>query len=389
MTEHEFLQTASLDALLAAFANAKPFKNGVVIESSYSSSIHAPYELTESIYQRENDKLIRYFGLPFTLVCSRKQCKHHFIISISESLDSFFQQVYRRIQQKRFEENITNDEFERKILLAFWGMRGSIDLKGNFYTLDLLSSVVSVEYLNMLFNLVTNLSDMRQLNFNFRELQEEYVTGKKLRNTQFRINLRYFYNKVGGYLEDVNSYKSDTLKNNKPLILTKKVAQKDKAFVYRIMFYQEKVLGKFKTENEIEQLRKELGFIYNTQIDEKTQRDQSIVQYVRAYFDDECAACKQIYPISDRTFKYRNSERYYLEVHHCISFSADRNCDQIDNLVKLCPACHRALTKGRADEEYQKLLISNIFKNAPKAKEFCLNFVSEEDCINFVYDRLR
>ena len=385
MTEQEFLQTASLNALLAAFANAKPFKNGVVIESSYKHSDYAPYELTDTVYLQNNQKMTEYFTLPFELAKTR----HRFFISTTSSLSVFFQQIYRRIQQKRFEDEITDMGFEKKMLLAFFGLRGSPDFKLNFYSLDLLESVVSVEYLNMLFNLVTNLSDVRQLNFNFRELQEDYISGKNLRNTQFRINLRYFYHKVGNELREINYYKSDILQHNQEIILTRNIVQKDKNFVHRIMFYQEKVLGKFKTENEIEQLRKELGFIYNTQIDEKTQRDQSIVQYVRAYFDDECAACKQIYPISDRTFKYRNSERYYLEVHHCISFSADRNCDQIDNLVKLCPACHRALTKGRADEDYQKVLISNIFKNAPKAKEFCLNFVSEENCINFVYERLR
>ncbi|WP_273381976.1 HNH endonuclease signature motif containing protein [Actinobacillus porcinus] len=385
MTEQEFLQTASLDALLAAFANAKPSDNGMVIESSYKHSDYASYALTDEIFQSNNHNMTEYFALPFAL----ENRKHRFFISTVSNMDIFFQQVYRRIQQKRFEDEITDIEFERKMLLAFFGLRGSADFKLNFYALDLLEKVVSVTYLNMLFNLVTNLSDVRQLNFNFRELQDDYISGKNLRNTQFRINLRYFYEKVGDRLGQINRYKSDILQDNQQSILSRNIVQKDKNFVYRIMFYQEKVLGKFKTENEIEQLRKELGFVYNTQIDEKTQRDQSIVQYVRAYFDDECAACKQIYPISDRTFKYRNSERYYLEVHHCISFSADRNCDQIDNLVKLCPACHRALTKGRADEEYQKLLISNIFKNAPKAKEFCLNFVSEEDCINFVYDRLR
>lgn len=113
------------------------------------------------------------------------------------------------------------------------------------------------------------------------------------------------------------------------------------------------------------------------------------MQYAKLVLDDECASCKDEYPITERTFKYRNSDRFYLEIHHCIDFSADSTCDQIDNLVKLCPACHRTLTKQRADESYQKMIIQNIFKNAPSVKEFCLNFTDEQNVVQFVYDRLR
>ncbi|PVX38780.1 HNH endonuclease [Pasteurella langaaensis DSM 22999] len=260
----------------------------------------------------------------------------------------------------------------------------------NFYSLGLLRSVIHPQYLDNLFKLLTNLPDLRQLNLNFRELQEQFTTGENQRNTQFRINLRYFYDKVGIDLVQVNCFKSDILNKNKELILNKNIAQSDNPnFIERMIFYTNKVFGQHKTNREIEQLRKELGFEYDLIIDDKIKRNQGIVQYVRVYFPDECAACKQQYPIADRSFKYRNSERYYLEIHHCISFSADNTCDQIDNLVKLCPTCHRALTKNRADESYQQHLIRNIFKNSPKTYEFCLNFAGENQVLDFVYKRLR
>ncbi len=270
-------------------------------------------------------------------------------------------------------------------------MRGSPDFKLNFYSLDLLRSVVTPKYLDNLFNLLTNLSDLRQLNLNFRELQEQFVSGENQRNTQFRINLRYFNDRVGKKMAQVNIYKFNILKHNHLLISDKNSAQNDdKTFIQRILFYTAKVLHQNKTEREIEQLRKDLGFDYNVMIDDKVKRNQNIVQYVRVYFPDECVACKQQYSIADRSFKYRGSERYYMEVHHCISFSADNTLDQIDNLVKLCPACHRALTKNRADETYQRELIRQIFNNAPATKNFCLNFVeNEQQAIDFVYERLR
>lgn len=155
------------------------------------------------------------------------------------------------------------------------------------------------------------------------------------------------------------------------------------------MFYKDNVLNQQKTEREIEQLRKDLGFLYDNVIDEKIKRNQGIVQYVRAFFDDECVCCKNHYPLDNRTFKLRNSDRYYLEIHHVISFSADKTLDQIDNLVKVCPTCHRALTKNRAEETYQKQMISEILVNAPNVKEFCLNFTDNNNCVQFIYDRLR
>lgn len=387
MNEHDFLQIASLNALLVAFANAKPCADGYIIESSYKSSKYEAYPLTEQIYQTNNELLSQYTGLPFEL----HKTKHQFVIQSVSECDDFFAKLYRRIQQKRLETEISDDDFEDTILLSFFALRGSPDFKMNFYSLDLLRPVVKPKYLDNLFNLLTNLSDLRQLNINFRELQGQFVSGKNARNTQFRINLRYFYDRIGAKLAQINQYKADILKNNQDIIQDKNIAQKNNnTFVQRIIFYTANVLNQHKTEREIEQLRKELGFEYDGEIDVKNKRNQGIVQYVRVYFPDECAACKQDYAIADRSFKYRKSQRYYMEVHHCISFSADSTCDQIDNLVKLCPACHRALTKDRADEDYQRRLISQIFANAPTAKQFCLNFVNHENqLIDFVYERLR
>lgn len=383
-----FVKNAGLKALLVTFANAKPCTKpfiGFVIESSYKNSVYSPTELTKDIYQVNNQLLSDFTGLDFQL----NSTKHQYFIKSELSCDDFFSKIYQQIQRKRIESNVSDNEFSKLIILSFFALRGSPDFKLNFYSLDLPRQIVSTNYLDNLFKLLTNLSDLRQLNLNFRELQEQFVTGENERNTQFRINLRYFYENFSNDLAKINLFKSEILTHNTDLILTKNTAQESKTFVERLFFYRDNILNKTKTQNEIEQLRKNLGFIYDEVIDEKVSRNQGIVQYVRAYFPDECACCKNKYPIENRTFKYRNSERWYLEIHHIISFSADRTLDQIDNLVKLCPTCHRALTKNRADEEYQKSLITEIFVNNPKAKEFCLNLTDENNCVQFVYDRLR
>lgn len=384
ITDQALLHNGSLNALLAVFVNAKPMENGgFIVESSYRKSTgnykHA--DLSPTIYEQNNKLLSTYFELPFTLYRTT-----HFV-QITSELDktTFFSAVYKRIIQKRFEDDVSDDLFEQKILLAFWGLRGSPDFSGKYYAVDIWRETQDEVYLDKLFQLITNVSDLRQLNLNFRELQEQYVNGKK-RQTQFRIKLRYFYDLVGDKLLKLNMFKYQTLELNRDKI--GELSSEGSSVMERILFYKEKVLGQVSSSLDINSLRKDLGFEFE-ETDDKGKRNYSIVKFARYFFEDECVACKDRYALSDRTFKYRNSERYYLEVHHCISFSADNTCDQIDNLVKLCPACHRALTKNRADEEYQKNLIQNIFVNAPKAKEFCLNFCDENNVVQFVYDRLR
>lgn len=48
-------------------------------------------------------------------------------------------------------------------------------------------------------------------------------------------------------------------------------------------------------------------------------------------------------------------------------------------MVKLCPACHRALKRGSGKPEEQKQMIRDIFKNAPQTLEFAKNFYDEKD----------
>ena len=61
--------------------------------------------------------------------------------------------------------------------------------------------------------------------------------------------------------------------------------------------------------------------------------------------------------------------------------------------MKLCPACHRALTPNRADEKYQKQIIKDILYNSKEANNYVGNFVKNpnimEDKVNYVYSNLK
>ncbi|GHR90175.1 hypothetical protein VN1279_02560 [Helicobacter pylori] len=46
-----------------------------------------------------------------------------------------------------------------------------------------------------------------------------------------------------------------------------------------------------------------------------------------------------------------------------ISLGKDKELGVLENLAKLCPACHRALKKGASEERFQKRLIENILNH--------------------------
>ncbi len=70
-----------------------------------------------------------------------------------------------------------------------------------------------------------------------------------------------------------------------------------------------------------------------------------------------------------------------------ISLGKIRELDVLENLAKLCPACHRALKKGSSAEEFQKRLIENILNRNKDNLEFAqLRF--ETDDLSTLIDRI-
>ncbi len=98
---------------------------------------------------------------------------------------------------------------QRFFLSGFFESRGSIDTQRNFLTLDYFFhsplEFKKFHYLIDFFNIPSE-----ALNFNFRELQPEYVQGINQRNTQFRIYLNWYLYHIGlfnRYYKPIKSYK--------------------------------------------------------------------------------------------------------------------------------------------------------------------------------------
>lgn len=144
----------------------------------------------------------------------------------------------------------------------------------------------------------------------------------------------------------------------------------------RLGFYLRIIYGKTLSDFEINKIRKDLEF--DEEKSESFKRDTNIIRFMRLYAPDICAACNDIYDIKDRSFLTRQN-RYYTEIHHCISVGKEKELDVLENLVKLCPTCHRALSKGSAKNEYQKELIKKIINTNKQNLEFAKIIFNRND----------
>ncbi|GAA6917695.1 hypothetical protein HpHNI93_02350 [Helicobacter pylori] len=168
------------------------------------------------------------------------------------------------------------------------------------------------------------------------------------------------------------------------------------SFTERAHFYLKSVYQQDLDDKSIEKLREQLGLIQNS---EEFKRDSKIINFYRLSTPNVCSACCDDYDIKERSFLSlplykitQRSDSYYTEIHHVISLGKDRELDVLENLTKLCPACHRALKKGSSEEEFQKSLIRNILNRNKDNLEFAqLRFETDDflTLINRVYESLK
>ncbi|AOG30845.1 hypothetical protein AWV72_p011 (plasmid) [Lactiplantibacillus plantarum] len=398
-----------LKELLFLYMNVKGYKLGKVLKrgdkipDSFSlettiRSGKASYkgnDISSSDFEEMVSSLNKYYDfqeLKFSLHSSKIKLtfNNDHGITLSKFMTFLFDEINKR------QLAYTVKDFSKYFAIAAFGFRGSLDFKAKFYTIDIhssrLSSKKDVEQLMKLV-VLSNLDD--QLNFNFRELQKQGT----VRDTQFRINLRYFYNNYLNDLKNINPLRYNQLIINKELIMTMKIKDTKKGsddFLKRLLFYSNHVIeSKGLNDLDIVNLRQMLNFSNQDDQDSGKKRSNKAKELAIINSPNFCAACHNMYETKDRTFKIRETNNWYFEMHHVISF-ANKNLqtESPDNYVKLCPACHRALTPGRADEEYQKELISNILDGSDNnSRIFVMNIQNEihdhKETVEFVYELLK
>lgn len=379
----------------------------------YTQSTYKKVKFVTDNIVYENSKLnytniLNYFSITknWTQNNIKSIKRAEFIFALNNDLKlnttSFFNKLYTKILLLH---NTWNKSQKDNFVRAFFELRGSIDLKANYLAMDYFynsqQELKRFRILTDFFNINDNF-----LNINFRELQKQFVEKQNKRNTQFRINLQYYIKNFGIF----NTYKVEILKTMFKIITSNNncneynyisyfdcevATKKDTSIEQRIKFYTDFIYENDLAKFDIKLLRKELNFdeSENNDTTNKIQRNQNIIKIFTYGTKDECAACKNKYSIDDRSFKRKNNpDRYYLEIHHCISLGKNKELDVLENLTKLCPTCHRALSKNSSAEEHQKNLISEILNNNENNLEFAKIIFDNTNfnyLVNKIYEHLK
>lgn len=400
MTTVQNILNSELIALTTVFFNiVEETEDEFIVRSNYRKSTKVSIELDESLSMKNNTLLNDFTGLNFDHI---KKGTHELRIKkdINVNFNDFTNQLHSKIQQYRFV--IEKEAFDRAIILGAFIPRGSMDFTATYCAVDIYERFSTKSYTEQILNLLMSTNSMSQLNLNFRQLQNQYVKNENKRNTQLRINLKWLNDLYVSYIKSMNYYKYLILTENKDILAYSNYNSESTKFLERTVFYIENIINpNFSFElmsdkeknRQVTSLREELSFSNQEKTLIDKSRNSKIITIANALLPEECVCCKDQYNIEDRTFKRRGTDKYYFELHHVISFGSNKSGDILENLVKLCPACHRALTPNRSESKYQKNLIKNILINSKSARDYVANFVSDPNDLNtkieYVFSHLK
>jgi 5-methylcytosine-specific restriction protein A len=380
-----------LPELLLFFFNVTQKGKDFSLEGSFKQS-----KFSTMTYHKETllidlaNRLSDFYNLDFESTGSKVE------LIIENDLAYSFDEMIQRLRTRIAYEMATFSSLstlDGMVALAATILRGSPDFNRHYIALDIKRVNETEEYLDSLTRILMSTKDLaRYINWNFRDFQTQFITGENQRNTQLRFNMRWFYDTLLGYYKKLHPYKYNILYSNRDnLGALPQTSTLYQTFMNRITYYREKVLGQSISATARNAMRNEL-FGETDGISGPT-RNQQVKMYIKNSTVDVCSACGELYPTDERSFLMPVDDRYYFEYHHVISYSNDREgLDIPENLVKLCPTCHRAMTPGRAHNELQKELIGNIIHNRDDVFEFTklyLNTVDESDTIEKIHSLLR
>lgn len=296
--------------------------------------------------------------------------------------DNFYNKLYAKIYTSSswlYDEEI--NEKKASFIRGFIELRGSIDTSASYITQDYFyNSIFEVKKIRLL-NDYMNVP-YTVLNVNFRDLQKQYYERINMRNTQFRININWYMSNIG----ILNKYKAEIFMISRNIDKYNKVGNvyyfdvssidyRATSIDERLNYYSTNIFGKKINSEDIKKMRSKLGF----DSENKSPRSAAMRELVLKNKPDECVGCKNKYKLEERSFISTKTGTWFFEVHHVISIGDDKMLDDEDNMVKLCPTCHRTLRRGSASPENQKEIIKEIFINEPKCLEFASHFFDTDN----------
>lgn len=405
MNVSDFLRIPINPFVLGCFFSRYIFSDDnkyIYTEYSYKKSKYGvvDFESTKKlIFDKIND-----FSKPnnlwtFNDKSSKFIAKYQLINDLNLDKNSFYNRLYRKIMSECewvFDEDLSNEK--KNFIRGFFESRGSIDTTADYITQDYFyNSEFEIKRLRILIDYLQ--IPYYVTNLNFRDLQKDFYENVNKRNTQLRIEIMWFLKNIGllndykisVFLDSRKHKNIEILKEENGVIYLNtppKSYQDANTIGKRLNYYSENIYGQTLSSDQINEIRQNLGF------EQKSGFSRNIIlsETIRMFSPDECVCCKDDYSINDRTFTHKRTNRPYFEIHHVISIGKNKDLDDENNLVKLCPVCHGCLKKNIGTFEEQTNLIKKLLKNVPKSLDFSKHFFDTNDTnliISYIQENLK
>lgn len=277
-----------------------------------------------------------------------------------------------------------NSDAKHYFILGLMDARGSLDFTGKYIAIDITQQDkpdISKRKINKYYDLIG-----ATFNYNPRILQEK--SNKK--NDQFRIDLKYFIGhyglftpfKIEYYKQEINNFeeKEDIL----GIFLDNQFASleiNDNVFKSKnleINNFAIKINSKEISEEERKKLIEKYR-IDNDLLDSDDEIIYSSINIKNQAKSDANFICE--FDQNHKTFTAKADNNEYVEAHHLIPFSKRKDfnlsIDVLENIVCLCPNCHRRIHLA-VKEDREQMLKELYAKRIEKLENTGINIKIDE-----------
>ncbi len=355
----------------------------------------------QKYYELHKNKLINFLGAGYDVILNN-DLNHELDtgknkiekggVSIIISNDIFFSDkvdkniyLYGLIEKWLID---VEDKFKKVFLIGIFDARGSLDFTAKYISIDLIDTPDIVKRKLSKYNDIIG----AVFNYNPRLVQKKSHT----KNDQFRLPLNYFI----GHFGLLNPFKIDYYKNEKPEY-TEGAFLGNKFFFSDLNYINEKIpenfisavnlkinnlainLSKENLSDEEKRLIINKWRLENLSIDDDDEivhSSQNIKELAKRNSDFKCE-----FDFLHKTCIAKSNKKSYVEAHHLIPFSErskfNLSIDILENIVSLCPNCHRKIHLAEDSERLD--LLGKIFNERSEKLNKAGILINEDDLFGF------
>lgn len=275
-----------------------------------------------------------------------------------------------------------DDKYKKWFLRWIMESRGSLDFVANFYVID----IANKNEPKLIKRKLNRLNDILWMTYNYNPRILQPNSNEK--NPQFRINMEYYVGHYGFFRPHIIEYyekeKIKKLVSNNDLTFIDNEFINKKQLKWTINFEINEFTISLIWLTKEEKLSKVKEYKLDN-FDFDSEEELMYSSYNTKELAKKNAWYKCEYKSEHKTFKSNSTKNLYVEAHHLIPFSKRKefeiNIDIEENLVALCPNCHRKIHLAIKEEKIElleplyNLKIKNMIENWIK--------ISKEELFSF------